>query len=156
MSINKVSILALTALLSLSACSSNKEWFISHNGNMPSEERIAKLSVGQYKEDVLENLGSPSSVVSLDQNTWIYMSADVEQVAFFKPEEVDRDILIVRFDEQNKVKEISRISDEDGQKVAISDDETPTLGERPGFFKRVFGGVGSYSPFSGSQYNPNR
>ena len=73
---------------------------------MPSEERIAKLSVGQYKEDVLENLGSPSSVVSLDQNTWIYMSADVEQVAFFKPEEVDRDILIVRFDEQNKVKEI--------------------------------------------------
>ena len=155
MSINKVSILALTALLSLSACSSNKEWFISHNGNMPSEERIDKLAVGQYKEEVLANLGSPSSVVSLDQNTWIYMSADVEQVALFKPEEVDRDILIVRFDEQNKVKEIDRISDEEGETVVVSEEETPTLGERPGFFKRFFGGIGSYSPFSGSQYNKN-
>lgn len=156
MSINKVSILAFAALLSLSACSSNKEWFVSHNGNMPSEERIDKLAIGQYKEDVLANLGTPSSIVSLDQNTWIYMSADVEQVAFFKPEEVDRDILIVRFDEQNKVKEIDRMSDEDGENIAVSKEVTPTLGERPGFFKRVFGGVGSYSPFSGSQYNPNR
>ena len=155
MSINKVSILAFAALLSLSACSSNKEWFVSHNGNMPSEERIDKLAIGQYKEDVLANLGTPSSIVSLDQNTWIYMSADVEQVAFFKPEEVDRDILIVRFDEQNKVKEIDRMSDEEGETVVVSEEETPTLGERPGFFKRVFGGVGAYSPFSGSQYNKN-
>ena len=151
MSINKLVVLGLAVFFS--ACSS--DMFLTHNGNMPSNERIAQLKVGDTKQQVVQTLGAPSSVVSFDQNTWIYMSADVEQVAFFKPEEVDRDILIVRFDEQNKVKEIDRMSDEEGETVVVSEEETPTLGERPGFFKRVFGGVGAYSPFSGSQYNKN-
>ena len=155
MSINKVCVFSVCIALALSACSSNKEWFTDHNGNMPSEDRIAKLKVGQYKEDVFANLGTPSSIVSLDQNTWIYMSADVERVAFFKPEEVDRDILIIRFNDENKVAEIKRMNQKDGQEVKVSEEQTSTLGEKPGFFERFFGGVGSYSPFMGKTQNPN-
>ena len=155
MSINKVCVLSFCVALALSACSTNKEWFTDHNGNMPSEDRIAKLQIGQYKEYVFANLGTPSSIISLDQNTWIYMSADVERVAFFKPEEVDRDILIIRFNDENKVAEIKRMNQKDGQEVKVSEEQTPTLGDKPGFFERFFGGVGNYSPFMGKTQNPN-
>ena len=77
-----------------SACSS--DLFITHNGNMPSNERIAQIRVGQSKSEILNILGSPSSVVSLDRNQWIYMSSDIKRVAFFAPKEVDRDVLTIQ------------------------------------------------------------
>ena len=146
MSIKKVCLLAFILVLSTTSCA--KDWFASYNGNMPSNERIDKIQLGQSKEDVFSNLGAPSNVVSLDRNVWIYMSAEVKRIAFFKPEEIQRDILIIRFNEENKVEEIQRLNRENGKTVAVSTDETQTLGNTPGFFERYFGGVGTYMPFS--------
>ena len=97
-----------------SACSS--DLFITHNGNMPSNERIAQIRVGQSKSEILNILGSPSSVVSLDRNQWIYMSSDIKRVAFFAPKEVDRDVLTIQFNDQGKVSEIERLTKKDGKK----------------------------------------
>ena len=135
----------------LAACSSAKtdEWFVSHNGNMPSEERIAEISEGDTQEKVLRTLGAPSTVVSFDKNTWIYMSSDIKRVAFFAPEEVDRDVLTIRFDDSGKVTSISRLDKENGQEVKISSDETEAPGQEPGFFRKYFGGVGQYNPLGG-------
>ena len=103
MSINKVVLLSAFLMTFSSACSS--DLFITHNGNMPSNERIAQIRVGQSKSEILNILGSPSSVVSLDRNQWIYMSSDIKRVAFFAPKEVDRDVLIIQFNDQGKVSE---------------------------------------------------
>ena len=77
MSINKL-FLTVFCLSVLSACSASKqnEWFVSHNGNMPTEERIEQVKEGVSKDDVLQILGAPSAQVSFNQNTWIYMSSD--------------------------------------------------------------------------------
>ena len=138
MSINKVLLSGLLAC-SLSACS--RDLFISHNGNMPTNERIEQVKVGQSKNQVKSILGSPSSVVSLDKNTWIYMSSDIERIAFLEPKEVSRDVLTIKFDEENK--------------VAINEDKTETMGQQQGFFRRFFGGVGSYMPFPGGSRGQN-
>lgn len=147
MSINKIRFLSLATMILLSACSN--DLFLTHNGNMPSNERIAKLKVGNTKNEVVSNLGAPSSVVSLDQNTWIYMSSDIKRVAFMAPEEVDRDVLTIEFDEGGKVEKINRLTKKNGIEVAISDDKTETLGHQTGFFEKFFGGIGNYSPFPG-------
>lgn len=124
------------------------ELFVSHNGNMPTKERISQLKKGQSKEEVLSLLGAPSSVVSLDKNTWIYMSSEVKQVAFLKPTEISRDVLTIKFDKYDQVSDIDRLNKKHGTEVAISDDATQTLGQDPGFFEKYFGGVGQYMPFS--------
>ena len=108
MSINKVVLLSAFLMTFSSACSS--DLFITHNGNMPSNERIAQIRVGQSKSEILNILGSPSSVVSLDRNQWIYMSSDIKRVAFFAPKEVDRDVLTIQFNDQGKVSEIERLT----------------------------------------------
>ncbi len=139
--------LSLMTVILLSACSN--DLFLTHNGNMPSNERIAKVKVGNSKNEVITNLGAPSSVVSLDQDTWIYMSADIKRVAFMAPEEVSRDVLTIEFDNGGKVEKIKRLSKKNGIEVAVSDDKTETLGHQPGFFEKFFGGIGNYSPFPG-------
>lgn len=135
MSINKVLLSGLLAC-SLSACS--RDLFISHNGNMPTNERIEQVKVGQSKNQVKSILGSPSSVVSLDKNTWIYMSSDIERIAFLEPKEVSRDVLTIKFDEENNVIDIDRMSQKDGKQVAINEDKTETMGQQQGFFRPLF------------------
>ena len=145
MSTRKHILFNVITIFALSACSSDV--FVSHCGNMPTEERIEQVKKGQTKDEVLDILGSPSSVVSLDQNTWIYMSSEIKKVAFFEPEELDRDVLTIRFNEYNQVAQIDRLNKEKGEAVAISESETETLGNKPGFFAKYFGGVGQYIPF---------
>lgn len=146
MSIGKHTLLNLFIILGLSACSSDT--FVSHCGNMPSDERISQVQKGQTKDEVLELLGTPSSIVSLDQNTWIYMSSEIKKVAFFKPEELNRDVLSIRFNQYNQVESIERLNKEHGRDIAVNERETETLGNRPGFFEKYFGGVGQFIPFS--------
>ena len=143
MSINKIVCLSFV-LFALSSCAN--EWFITHNGNMPSNEKIEQVKTGLTKEEVVELLGSPSSVVSLDRNTWIYMSSEVKQVAFFKPEEISRDVLTITFDQYDQVENVERLSQADGKKVKISKDSTSNADQR-GFFEKYFGGIGQYMPF---------
>ena len=154
MSTGKRILLSLLTATALAACSS--DIFISHCGNMPSDERISQVKKGQTKDEVLDILGTPSSVVSLDQNTWIYMSSEIKKVAFFKPEELDRDVLTIKFNQYNQVDDITRLNKEKGRVIAVNENETETLGNHPGFFERYFGGVGRFMPFgtgSGNQIN---
>lgn len=153
MSINKVFLLSAFLVMFSSACSN--DLFITHNGNMPSNERIDQISVGQSKAEIQNILGAPSSVVSLDRNTWIYMSSDIKRVAFFAPKEVDRDVLTIRFNDQNKVEAIERLTKKNGKEIKVSSDKTETLGHNPGFFRKYFGGVGQYMPFP-TNNNPNQ
>ncbi len=155
MSINKM-ILGLFCGLILCSCSTAKqnEWFVSHNGNMPSEERIAKIKTGTTKNEVLEFLGAPSATTSFNDSTWIYMSSDIKRVAFMKPEEINRNILKLNFDKNDKVSKITRLAKEDGRDITPSQDVTEVKGQNPGFFQKYFGGVGQYNPFAG-QGNPS-
>lgn len=150
MSIRNLLLLGLIVIFSAS-CSSSA--FLVHNGNMPSPEKLAQISVGQTSKEVENILGAPSSVSSFDANTWIYMSSTMKKVAFFKPQELDRKILSINFDNNGKVEKISNYTKEDGTQIEINQHETPTEGHNIGFFKKYFGGVGSYMPMSGSQNN---
>ncbi|MBQ8662057.1 MAG: outer membrane protein assembly factor BamE [Alphaproteobacteria bacterium] len=154
MSINKL-MSACAITMAVCACSTQKtnEWFVSHNGNMPSNERIEQIAKGDSREKVRQVLGSPSTVVSLDKNTWIYMSADVKRVAFLAPEEVDRDVLTIRFDDKGTVTEVERMNKEHGREIKVSSDATEAPGEQIGFFRKYFGGVGQYNPFGGMGNN---
>lgn len=140
-------------LIFLNACA--KDTFISYTGNMPSDERIAELSIGQDKRQVLDILGSPSSIVSLDQDTWIYMSSEIKQIAFMKPEEIDRKLLVVKFNDNDTITEIEHMDKKQGQEILVAEIKTDNIEQEQGFFSKYFGGVGQYSPFgAGTTSNP--
>lgn len=151
MSTSKIAltVFCVTILCSCSASKQN-EWFVTHNGNMPSEEHIAKISKGTTKDEVIQILGTPSAVITFDENTWLYMSSDIKRVAFFTPNEIDRNILKIKFDKDGKVITTARLNKNDGVSDIIpSQEKTEVKGQNPGFFQKYFGGVGQYNPFAG-------
>lgn len=152
MSTNKIRFLSLMMIIFITACSN--DLFLTHNGNMPSNERIAKVKIGDSKHEVINQLGSPSTVVSLDQNTWIYMSSDIKKVAFMTPKEVNRDVLTISFNKEGKVDDIDRLTKMNGTEIDINEEKTEALGHQPGFFEKFFGGLGgNYMPFPGIKGN---
>lgn len=149
MSIRKLFL--LSAGLLASACSSDT--FICRTGNMPSEDKIAMVFKGQSKNDVLEILGSPSTVVPLDKDTWIYMSSAIKQIAFMAPKEIDRDVLVVKFDPAGKVAAVDKLNKKHGEQLTVTEEQTPNQEQEQGFFRKYFGGVGQYLPFGNSGGN---
>lgn len=143
MSTNKFFFFGIVAVFMLSGCSNN--WFVHNNGNMPTEERIEKLEKGLSKNEVRSLLGTPSNVISLDEDTWIYMSSKIEQIAFLHPKELERNLIKIKFDENDHISKITRLDLSNGTQIAINKHKTQTYGKKMGFFEKYFGGA-SYDP----------
>jgi outer membrane protein assembly factor BamE (lipoprotein component of BamABCDE complex) len=145
MSIRKI--LFISMLLLTSACSS--DLFLVHNGNMPAQERVDEIRLGQSKQDVMNILGAPSLTTGLSDDHWIYMASTTKKVAFFRPEELERKVLAISFD-NNQISKIEKLNLADGNKLPIDTDTTQTTEQEQGFFRKYFGGVGTYMPFGGT------
>lgn len=145
MSIRKI--LFISMLFLTSACSS--DLFLVHNGNMPAQEKIDEIRLGQSKQDVMNILGAPSLTTGLSDDHWIYMASTTKKVAFFRPKELERKVLAISFD-NNKISKIEKLNLADGNKLPIDTDTTQTTEQEQGFFRKYFGGVGTYMPFGGT------
>ncbi|MBR2137391.1 MAG: outer membrane protein assembly factor BamE [Alphaproteobacteria bacterium] len=137
----------LSALVLCASCSS--DLFLDHNGNMPDAEKVSLIHEGQTKEQVLDILGGPSLVTGLSDDHWVYMSSTVKKIAFLRPQETDRQILALTFD-QDQLTKIEKRTLQDGNDISIDSDETKPADRQVGFFRKYFGGVGSYTPFGGT------
>lgn len=145
MSIRKM--LFISILLLTSACSN--DLFLVHNGNMPAQEKVDEIRLGQSKQDVMNILGAPSLTTGLSDDHWIYMASTTKKVAFFRPEELERKVLAISFD-NDQISKIEKLSLADGNKLPIDMDITQTTEQEQGFFRKYFGGVGTYMPFGGA------
>ena len=142
MSIRKMFFMSLC--LVLGACSS--DIFLVHNGNMPSQERVNQIKTGQSKEEVSYVLGSPSLVTGLNDNHWIYMSSTTKKIAFLDGKELERDVLALTF-KNDKLEKIEKFDLADGNDISIDKDETKSVEEKTGFFRKYFGGASQYQMF---------
>lgn len=119
---------------------------VDTRGNLPPAERLAKVKAGATSRDqVAEILGTPSTLSAFGDPTWYYVSYRTETVAFFKPEEVERTVLAVDFDERGYVKDVRTLGLEDGQVVSFSERETPTAGKELNMLQQFLGNIGRFS-----------
>ena len=134
-------LLGLSAAVLAASCSP----VINNRGNEPNPVLLAQIEPGvQSKEDVMRMLGSPSSQAMFEEETWFYISGKQEQVAFFAPEELEREVVAISFDAEGKVKEVRKITKEDGLDISMSSKETTTSGHTFGVLEQMFGNVGRF------------
>ena len=137
----------------LSACNPTLR---SHGYRYPQGE-VPELSVGEDTQaSVLAALGSPSTRGTFEQETWYYVSATREYLAYLRPDTRDRRIMAIRFDETGTVASIDEYGLEDGSVVALVDRETPTRGRELSLLEQVLGTVGRLptDQFGGEQNLP--
>jgi outer membrane protein assembly factor BamE (lipoprotein component of BamABCDE complex) len=120
----------------------------NQRGYVPNQEAISSIQVGtDTKEMVSMKLGEPSTLATFGGDTWYYISAHVEQNAFFAPRAIERNILAVEFGGDGKVMGVERYTLADGRIVDFQTRETPTRGRTltilQQFFNAVPGNIGT-------------
>ncbi|MCM1323341.1 MAG: outer membrane protein assembly factor BamE [Acetobacter sp.] len=140
----------LAGLLLFSACST--DYFNQTEGNMPAKDDILAIKRGMKQEDVRKIMGSPSAISSLDHKTWVYMNSTMKRMAFFEPEELERNIVAIEFNLDGQVERVVQLDKSNGREIVISSDETPVMGTEETFMEKYFGGVG-YMPMQPTKEN---
>ena len=118
-------------------------------GNLPDPERVSELKPGEVsKDDVLDALGSPSSINTFGNETWYYISERTETVAFLKPEVLERQILVVEFNKKGRMAQIITLGLNAGRELVHVERITPTFGEELTVLDQI---LGNFRRFSGAK-----
>jgi len=121
-------------------------------GNLPDPEAVNLIKPGQSTRAQVEtNLGTPSTIATFDKETWYYIGGRVKSVSFFRPELLERKVVVVRFNERGVVEDLRQLDADDGKDVAVVQRETPTKGRELTLLQQLIGNIGR---FGGDQRQP--
>ena len=134
--------LAIAVLtLALVSCSGD----VVTRGNLPDAELIAEVEPGRdTREDVVDKLGSPSSISTFMDRQWYYIGHKTKYLAFFRPEVVERSVFVVAFDGTGLVQNATLYTLEDGTIIDPVSRTTPTEGNELTILQQFFGNLGRF------------
>lgn len=99
------------------------------------------------KSKVLSIMGSPTLISDLNgEEMWIYYAENVKKLLFFKPDIVNREIILLAFDNNEVLKKLENYSLANEKKLNFSSDHTKVKSNKVGFFKSIFSNVGQIRP----------
>lgn len=133
-------ILFALALMVLVGCSSTQ----TTHGQIIPEENLAMLEAGQHdKLAVLRYLGSPSSETPFSENQWLYITTRTADRPFRHDEVLERKILIVEFDDNDRLANIREVNQEQGRALEPLPRYTETQGQSLGILDQMLNNLGS-------------
>jgi outer membrane protein assembly factor BamE (lipoprotein component of BamABCDE complex) len=129
--------------LALIACTPQ----VSNHGYLLDEAAFAQVVPGRTsREQVLQLLGSPSSLATFDGSVWYYVSQRTERMSFYQEEVVNQDVVAIAFDDLGTVTQVDRHGLDRAQEVSLVDRETPTSGSELSVFEQFIGNIGRFNP----------
>ena len=132
---------ALALALLISACAPR----IAVRGNLPREEQLSKIQVGeQNRNEVAEVLGTPSTLGTFDDKVWYYISRKTEKFAFLREKILDQQVIAIYFNERDIVEAIHRYNKDDLREVGMVDRTTPTAGKDFSVLEQLLGNLGRF------------
>ena len=128
----------LAGLAALGACAPVE----NQRGYVPDQEAVSSIQVGMDTKDTIsKKLGDPTTAATFGNDVWYYISAHVEQNAFFAPRATERNILAVEFTKDGKVTDVHKYTLADGRVVDFVSRETPTRGRELTLIQQIFNAV---------------
>ena len=119
----------------ISNCSLNK--VVKHHGVHNLKKKNDKLEIlGTNRNDVLINLGIPSTKSTFDTEVWIYMerkTTSSELKSLGKQKLLLNDILILEFDTKGMLVKKDFLTKEDMNNLKISKNETTIINQKDTF-----------------------
>lgn len=119
---------------------------VSARGNLPTADQLSQIKPGVTdKASVTALLGSPSSVASFDDTTWYYISQKSQELAFFKPEARDPEVVAVVFDKDGVVTDVHKTSSKAPRTIEPVARTTPAPGKELSFIEQLIGNFGKFN-----------
>lgn len=137
---------SLAVALSLAGCQQMGETY--NRGYIIDEAAVASVRPGTDVQTVLKVLGTPSTVSTVGNKTFYYISQTTEQKLRFLPEKItDQRVVAVYFNKGFKVERVANYGMQDGVVFDFISRTTPTSGQEQAFVRQLFRGIGSFNPF---------
>lgn len=128
---------------------------VEQRGYILNEKDLKRIKTGSStKDDVRDIMGSPSTESPLGgphHDAYYYISSTFETETFLPPEEVDRTVVAVYFDDKKVVQEVAYYGLEDGQIVDFQTRTTPTRGKELTILGQLFSNLGRFNKQSDSK-----
>lgn len=126
---------------------------IDNRGYFFDDRSVDNIEKGvTNKEAVRETFGSPSSESVLNNGAYYYIYSRFVTESYRAPEEVDRKVLAIYFDENKTVRDLAVYGLEDGIIVPIVARTTQTQGSELTALQQIFGNVGRFGDGSPTQF----
>jgi outer membrane protein assembly factor BamE (lipoprotein component of BamABCDE complex) len=137
--------LASAAVLGLSVAACVGEEF--HRGYLVDQSALAQVKPGMSAEQVLQTLGTPSTVSTVGNKNWYYISQTTRRrLQFMRESVVDQRVTAVYFNQNLKVERTALYGIQDGRIFDFVSRTTPAGGADQSFLNQLFKGLGSFVP----------
>jgi outer membrane protein assembly factor BamE (lipoprotein component of BamABCDE complex) len=114
---------------------------IDRHGHVFTDVDVGQVQAGMSKDQVKATLGSPDTTGTINGEAYYYIATTQKSYAFFKPWEIDRQVMAVYFDNHQTVQQVAHYGLKDGIVVNYAKDETPARGKDLSFIEQLFGGI---------------
>ena len=119
-----------------------------HRGYLVDQRAVSQVRKGMSADQVLQTLGTPSTVSTVGNRNWYYISQKSRRTLQFMGEQVvDQRVTAVYFDNNLRVERIALYGLQDGRVFDFISRTTPSGGEESSFLGQIFRGVNSFNPF---------
>jgi len=113
------------------------------HGYAPTEAELSAVKVGRdTRETVTQSVGRPSASGLLNDDQWFYVQSRYRQRGVQAPLEIDRQVVVISFNQGGTVSNIERFGLQDGQVVALSRRVTETNVQGISFIGQLLGNAG--------------
>lgn len=113
------------------------------NGKWLMDSQLEEIKVGMTKEELREELGSPSYISALDDDFWAYIGTKSQVRVFQHPLALERRIIAMEF-YNDRLRDIVQLTLKDGQVIYPNKDRTPTNGRTISFLEEMLGNIGRF------------
>ena len=118
------------------------------HGYQIDQAALATIKPGMSPEQVLQILGTPSTVSTVGNKSWYYISQNTSRTIMFLGEQVeDQKVTAVYFTPGFKVERVALYGLQDGRVFDFIERTTPTSGADRAFLSQLFRGLTRYEPF---------
>ena len=116
---------------------------IEHRGYVAKPGAFGQINNGMAKTEVEGILGSPSTTASVNfqGDSYYYITSITKGRAFLRPKETNREVIAVRFDQNDQVQSFAQYGLEDGRIIDVNTRKTPVVGEDLGILRNIFRGL---------------
>ncbi|MBO6520634.1 MAG: outer membrane protein assembly factor BamE [Rhodospirillales bacterium] len=132
---------AIVGMASLSACSPH----VAQRGAMPDIDAIAAITPNKStKNEVERALGSPSTINMYGEETWMYVGETTETVAFLESEVNERSVVLVTFNKDGVVTDVSSHGLAESRNIQPVERKTPTVGKKVTVIEQLMGNLNRF------------
>lgn len=128
------------ALLALAGCAATYR----NSGYVPTDEELAELTVGiDDRSSVEDQVGRPVSQGVIADRAWYFVGTRWEYFAYRAPQQIDRQVVAISFDEGGTVENIERFTLADGEVISLNRRVTDSNIAGVSLIRQLLGNIGN-------------